>query len=257
MKQLLVLISHLPIHFKTSSPVYRNCTAPGHWWGCFICDRRMLEYSLHSVNHVQKGCHLCVLGVDGCVGQPWDSLAVLVTAMPRAWCPWQQSSIWGTFPLLRTGLGHLCGRCRVQWGRWWWQRAAALGELLCDGALKMDVGEISPCVEENMGNMSPLLFQFVALSVHSFRRVFRCLLWGCWTEQRPCPDTFSFLACLKLSPVPLHLGLAVHVPVDDSFPWHWSHGHAGQGHLWDCRSSWGWGWPVGSHPTLALAGFIP
>lgn len=60
-----------------------------------------------------------------------------------------------------------------------------------------------------------------ALRTHS-------LCWsGCWTEQRPCPDTFSFLACLKISPVPFHLGLAVHLPVDDSFPWHWSDGHAG------------------------------
>lgn len=59
------------------------------------------------------------------------------------------------------------------------------------------------------------------------------------------PRYLSFLACLKISPVLLHIGLAVHLPVDDSSSWQWSDVHeakaiygvaeaaGGEGGLWD------------------------
>lgn len=60
----------------------------------------------------------------------------------------------------------------------WLQTDAALGELLCDKALKLHAGEIRPLSGGwHREHMFPLFFQFVALSVHSFRRVFKCLLW--------------------------------------------------------------------------------
>lgn len=84
-----------------------------------------------------------------------------------------------------------------------------------------------------------------ALRTHS-------LCWsGCWTEQGACSDTFSFLACLKISPVPLHSGLAVPVPGH-----HCSDGPAGPGHLWGCRSSSGWGWLWDHIPPLLWQGSL-
>lgn len=57
------------------------------------------------------------------------------------------------------------------------QTDAALRELLCDKALKLRAGEIRPLGERQHGeHMFPLFFQCVALSVYSFRRVFKCLL---------------------------------------------------------------------------------
>lgn len=66
-------------------------------------------------------------------------------------------------------------------------RAAALGELLCDRALKLDVLQIRPCVEENMGNIcSP----FCSSLLHCLSTT----LGGCWNACSE--DTFFVLEWL-------------------------------------------------------------
>lgn len=87
----------------------------------------------------------------------------------------------------------------------WLQTDAGLRELLCDEALKLYAGEIRPSVEDDMVNMFPIACQFVALSVRSFGRVFKCLLWEhilcaelAVVQNRDCLDSFFFLARWKM-----------------------------------------------------------
>lgn len=112
---------------------------------------------------------LMALGQPGC---PSDCHAQSVMSMTAG-------SIWGTFPLLRIGLGHFV-----------WQMCTTVEKVMiaksccsCGAAVWYSTKagcrrNQAMCGGKHGEHVSPISFQFVALSVHNFRRVFKCLLWG-------------------------------------------------------------------------------
>lgn len=98
-----------------------------------------------------------MLEVDWCDSKVLeDRLIVLITAMSRAQCPWQQAasqrdfhcweSVWDTLSMWQIY------NTAAEVMRWL-QPDAALGELLCDKELKLHAGEIRPLVEHDMENI--------------------------------------------------------------------------------------------------------
>jgi len=140
------------------------------------------------------------------------------------------------------------------------QVGAALQELLCDKGLKICAGEVwllSGCCH---GEHVFLCFlQIVALSVHSFREIFKCLLCGhilyIGLAVVPCPGSFSFLVCRKIVLVHLHLSSGLCHSLDNRFLQDVSDNHTGQGHRWHFRSSSDCGQCGGSYLTVTQEGF--